>query len=89
MEPLETRDRPGGRDVARGYADADLNRNPPRIVKAMSLIMVLALILAGSSVIIFNTDNGLIIVLLLVAIAALLVFVWGFRSRNGEPGTDR
>jgi uncharacterized membrane protein len=51
--------------------------------------MVLALVLAGGSVIIFNTDNGLWVILLIVAIAAVILYRWGFRSRSGQPGDDR
>ncbi len=53
---------------------------PPRVARAISLVVVLALILAASSVIIAATDGGIWIVLLIVAVAAGLVYRWGFRS---------
>lgn len=88
MDHSDRNDMPNERDSERGYADDIPGGISVRILRAMSLIVVLALVLAGSSVIIFNTENGPAAVLVIVAIAAILLFVWGFRSRTGEPGAD-
>jgi hypothetical protein len=89
MEPIDDNHGPARQHTDREDENVPAGGMSPGLLRAISLVMVLALILAGSSVIIFNTDNGLIIVLLLVAIAAALLFAWGFRSRTGQPGADR
>ena len=58
----------------------------PRVLRAVSLVIVLALILAASSVIIAATDGGIWIVLLIVAVSAILIYRWGFRT--GPDGAD-
>lgn len=88
MEPIDDNDRAGRRDTDRGYDDAPAGLSPG-VLRAVSLLVVLALILAASSVIIATTDGGLWIVLLIVAIAAALLFAWGFRSGPDQPGADR
>lgn len=89
MEPHDSKDLPARHDADRGYADDIPGGISTRVVQALSLLMVLALILAGSSVIIFTTDNGLRIILAIVAIAAVLLFMWGFRARDGRTGIDQ
>lgn len=89
MEHPDINDMPNERDTARGYANDTLGRTSMRLLKAMSLFVVLALILSSSSVITFNTDNGLVAVLLVVVIAAVLLVSWGFHSRTTKPGADR
>lgn len=90
MEPIDDNDRAGRRDTDRGYEEnTPAGGMSPGVLRAVSLLVVLALILAASSVIIAATDGGLWIVLLIVAIAAALLFAWGFRSGPDQPGTDR
>ncbi len=78
---------PQGHD--RGDEEAQPGGISPRLLRVVSLTIVLALILAASSVIIAATDGGIWIVLLIVAIAAVLVYRWGFRSRPDRPRSDR
>ena len=61
----------------------------PRVLRVISLVIVLALILAASSVIIAATDGGIWIVLLIVAISAILVYRWGFRTGPDGADSDR
>lgn len=91
MESRDTHDMPGEQDTERGYANDNPSGSLSRILRAMSLLMVLTLILAASSVIIYNTENGLAVVLVVVAIVAIvtvLLLAWGSRSRTGEPEAD-
>jgi hypothetical protein len=61
----------------------------PRVLHVISLVIVLALILAASSVIIAATDGGIWIVLLIVAISAILVYRWGFHTGADGADSDR
>jgi len=88
MGSRDTHDMPGEQDTERGYENDNPSGSSSRILRAMSLLMVLTLILAGSSVIIYNTENGLAVVLVVVAIATVLLFAWGSHSRTGEPEAD-
>lgn len=76
-------------DDNRGEEDVQPGGIPIGLLRVISLVIVLALILAASSVIIAATDGGIWIVLLIVAISAGLVYRWGFRSGSGRPGSDR
>lgn len=76
-------------DDNRGEEDVQPGDIPIGLLRVISLVIVLALILAASSVIIAATDGGIWIVLLIVAISAGLVYRWGFRSRPDRPGSDR
>jgi hypothetical protein len=89
MEPPDPDNMADERDTGRGFQDSNPTGMSSGVLKTVSLLMVLALVLAGGSVIIFNTDNGLWVILLIVAIAAVILYRWGFRSRSGQPGDDR
>lgn len=89
MEPIDDRDMPARRDTDRGYEEAPSGGLSTGVVRVVSLLVVLALIFAASSVIIANTDGGLWVVLLIVAIAAGVIYRWGFRSDPDQSDADR